>query len=88
MKWRMTSISLTSGKSFDAFAAVVRAERFARVHGRHVERRQFECALARRRLLEDQPFVLIDVARAFLILSFILSVESVARSRFDTGFAR
>ena len=65
MKCRITSISLTSGKSFDAFANVGRAQCGARVHSRHVERRKLDAALAGRRLFEDQPFVLADVAPRF-----------------------
>ena len=37
------------GKSFDGLAGVVRAQRGARVHGGHVERRQLECRACRAR---------------------------------------
>ena len=53
------------GKSFDGFAHVVRAQRRARIHGGHIERRQLEPALAGRGLLEDQPFILADVPPRF-----------------------
>ena len=53
------------GEAFDAFAAMIRAQRLRGIGGGHVERRQFERALAGRGLFEDQPFVLIGVARRF-----------------------
>ncbi len=53
------------GKSFDALAHVIGAQRGPRVHGGHVQRRQLETALAWPGLLEDQPFILADVASRF-----------------------
>ena len=53
------------GKSLDRVADIVRAQRRARVHRRHIERREFDAALAGRGLLEDQPFVLADVTSGF-----------------------
>src|SRR5258708_16249954 len=54
------------GKSFDTRAPVIGTESLGGIGGGYVERRQFERALTRRRLLEDQPFTLVGVARGFL----------------------
>ncbi len=61
MKWRITSISLTSWCLPDGIAREFGAERFRGVNGWDVERRKFHPALAGRGLLEDQGFVLDDV---------------------------
>jgi len=50
------------GKAFDARAPVIRTESFGGIGGGHIERRQFERALSRRRFLEDESFVLIRVS--------------------------
>src|SRR5437868_13046845 len=52
-------------ESGNAFAAIIFPERFASIDTRHVQRRQFKSALARRRLLENKSFVLIAVTRRF-----------------------
>src|ERR1700687_3669715 len=54
------------GKAFDARAPVIRAESLGGIGGGHIERRQFERALSRRRFLEDESFALISVTRCFL----------------------
>ena len=53
------------GEAFDAFLAMMCAKRFGWFRGRHIQWRQFERALSRRRFLEDQSFVLIYVPRHF-----------------------
>src|SRR5258708_5989495 len=50
------------GKTFDAGAAVIRAERSSEIGRGHIERRQFERALSPRRLLKDESFVLIRMS--------------------------
>ena len=62
MKWRITSISLTSGNPSIASRVKSRAQRLGGINRRNVERRKFHAALSGRGLLEDQPFVLVDVA--------------------------
>ena len=56
------------GEIFHAAAAMTCAKSLRGIDCRHVERRQFERALAGRGLLEDQPFVLIGVPRRFFDL--------------------
>ena len=65
------------GESRNLLAGVVRAQRRLRVHGRHIERREFDAALAGRRLFEDQPFVLADVAASFL--------DAIGQSKFSSN---
>ena len=65
MKWRITSISLTSGKPSIGVARESGPSAFGGINGGHVERRKFHAALAGRGLFEDQAFVLADVARGF-----------------------
>ncbi len=65
-------------KPFDARAPVICAQRFSRIDGGHVERRQFERALPRRRFLKDQSFALIRVPRSFFD-SFVHSQLSNCR---------
>src|SRR5262249_3848597 len=52
-------------KAFNTFAAEVSAERFGWFGSGHVEWRQFERALSRRRLLKDQAFALVRMPRRF-----------------------
>ncbi len=66
----------------DAFAAVIFAERLRGIDARDVERRQFKGALAWRRLLENQAFVLIGVARCFLDSAIQVSVPVFAEQPF------
>src|SRR6266849_10544158 len=47
------------GEPFDAAVAMIRAESLGGIGGGYVEWRQFERALSRRRLLENQPFALV-----------------------------
>src|SRR6266403_6329515 len=54
------------GEPFDAPVAMIRAESLGGIGGGYVEWRQFERALSGRRLLENQPFTLVGVARGFL----------------------
>src|ERR1700730_7635042 len=54
------------GESLDAFADIGRAQRCTRVDGGHVERGKLDPAFTGRRLLKDQPFVLVDVTPRFL----------------------
>src|SRR5260370_19335265 len=55
-------------------------ERFRNVHFRHVQRRQFERPFSRRRLLEDQPFVLIRMPRRFFDFFVHLLHKSISDS--------
>src|ERR1700719_657259 len=54
------------GESRNALVAMSLPESLGGIDARDVERRQFETALARRGLLEDEAFVLVGVARSFL----------------------
>src|SRR5208283_449446 len=56
------------------------AEQFGRIHLRDIERRQLPRGLPSRRLLEDQPFVLIHVARSLwcLVLHRVTSAISAS----------
>jgi hypothetical protein len=62
------------GKSFDCVACEFFAERLRWVHGGHIERRKLHPALAGRRLLEDQPFVLAGV---------LADLQNLSNLRFD-----
>src|SRR5216684_1247346 len=68
-------------------------ERFRDVHFRHVQRRQFEGPFSWRRLLEDQPFVLIRMPRRFFDFFVHLLHKSISDSALFTvqtysGFER
>src|SRR5712664_146945 len=54
------------GKSFDAFAAIIRSQGLRWIGRGHIERRQFERPLSGGRFLEDQSFVLIGMRCGFL----------------------
>ena len=62
MKWRMISISLTSGIAAQVLAVARSPSSLRGVDLGHVERRQLVGLLAGRGLLEDEAFVLVDVA--------------------------
>ena len=65
VKWRMISISLTSGICPRSSRASSPSSSAA-IDCRHIQRRQLVRLLAGRRLLEDQAFVLADVGGGFL----------------------
>src|SRR5579872_5634704 len=53
-------------ESLDAAARKLRAQFLYRVDGGHVERRKFDAALSRNRLLKNQAFILADMAAGLL----------------------
>ncbi len=53
-------------KPFRAGFAMVLAQRFLRINGGNIEAWKIEGALAGRGMLEDQPFILADMARNFI----------------------
>ena len=66
------------GESFNPVAHLFGPQHRAGIGRRNIQRRQFQAALARRRLLEDQIFVLIGVARRFLDLVGQMTLDSSA----------